>query len=285
MRMNSSACDGFTLIELIVSIAISSIIVGMIALVMGAPADQYLQQSMHNELVEASERTTQTLTTDLNAALPNSVRIGNYANTEVLQMLAVTDVVYYQDETVAPTANAGLRIGAADNRFDAYGRFSQRPVWLVVNHELQPGRNAYAGTDVITPASINVPLNAWGTTNVLLAPAVQFNSPSPTNRMFAVSGPITYVCNRTTGILRRFSSHAIAPAMPVDETAPQLNTPGTVTETVATGISACSLRCTTVVGSSACARTVSFTMTVTRGAVADPQFIQIMQQFAVENLP
>lgn len=277
---------GFTMVELIVAMTICTILMGMIAMIMGSPVERYLEQSKRNDLVNASERITRMVGGDLNAALPNSVRADNFANTSVLQMLAVSDVVFYQNEGIPAVPAVQLSFTTPGDTFVANGTpFSSQALWLVVNNEGTPGRDAYELANVITRHT-NLPTGVGSTASVTVEDGtfVFANNTSPHNRMFGVSGPITYVCNRTTGIVRRFSGHTIVPNLPVDESAAQLNSAGTVSTVIATGVFACNLTCSFVpTSSNTCRSTVTFNATLTRGVAPDDENLRLLQQFAVEN--
>jgi MSHA biogenesis protein MshO len=280
---------GFTMVELIVGMVISTILAGMIAMLIGAPVDSYMQQARDGELVEASDRITRTLTADLGRALPNSVRIRNVGTRSILQMLDVTDVVYFVPEPVGATPaqqEQGLRFGATDTQFTAYGSFlhSSATPFLVVNNEGQGGFDAYSMDGVIVQNA--VPGGTNTNVNVIdISPAFEFTHGAPTtNRMFVVDAPITYVCNRATGVLQRFAKHVIGANLPANESAPQLNSVGTEVTVVATGVTACSFAC--AAGSTApCLSTLTLTMNLSRGVAPDVSTTRVLHQVAVENTP
>lgn len=280
---------GFTLVELVVGMVISTILAGMIAMLIGAPVDSYMQQARDSELVEASDRITRTLTADLSRALPNSVRISNVGNRSILQMLEVTDVVYFVPEPVGATpaqAAQGLNFSAADTQFTAYGSFvhsSANPL-LVVNNTGQGLFDAYSMNGVIVRNA--APGGSAATTNdISVNPAFRFTNGAPiTNRMFVVNAPITYICNRTTGFLQRFANHSVAANMPANESAAQLNSFGTQVTVVAMGVTACSLAC--AAGStSPCQNTLTLAMNMSRGVAPDVSTTRVLHQVAVENTP
>lgn len=265
---------GFTLVELVVSIVISGILMGMIAMIMGAPVETYLGQSRRNDLVDVSSRISRTLPADLQKALPRSVRIADNGNTKVLQMIEVSDVLYYKDVSPTPIPNQELSFGMFGDTFSVYGRVSANPSTLVLGSN---GNEAY-GAAVVT----SVPTPGAGTSQQVTLPAgFSFTVPSPTNRVFAIAAPITYICNLNTGRITRFAKHARNMAMPVDETASQLN--GAESSIVATGVTACSLQCFT--GLDPCLTTLALTVTVARGIAPDIDSTQVIQQYALENTP
>lgn len=280
-----SRSRGFTLIELVVAITIGSILLGIIAMTTTAPVDRYLEQSRRGDAMSTVDRVVARMTDDLQHALPNSVRRGRFANTDVFQMLDVDDIVYYQPAPVTGDTNVTLRFdGGTADRFDAYGLFTRTPTWLVVNNLGVPGSDAYA------PA-----YRAWTTVNAAgnynakattLPAGFAFAVPSPTNRMFAVRQPITYVCDRTAGTLTRYAAHSIAANIPVDAFDAQLNSAGTTTTLMATGIAACRFDCPTVAGSGqTCARTLIVDVVVRRGAAPDDENVRMFHEFLVDNAP
>lgn len=277
---------GFTLVELVVGMVITTILAGMIAVLIGAPVDSYLLQTRNNELSEASGRITRTLTRDLNRALPNSVRIRNVGNRAIMQMLEVTDVVYFVPQGPNPLlAPQQLDFSTADADFVVYGDFSHTPdnnTFLVVNHSGTGTTNAYLNSNVIVSAT--VPAGTATTTNPIhLNPAFQFNGPSGTNRMFAVRSPITYICNRTSGLLQRFERHAIGANTPVNESAAQLA--GAVVTVVATGVTGCNFACVPGTPNTPCRDALTLSMSLERGVAPNTSTVQVLHQVAVENTP
>lgn len=272
---------GFTLLEMVVAITISGILMASVALIISRPVEAYNEQSRRNELIDASNRVGRMLGSDLAKALPNSVRIRNFANTSVVQMLEVTDVLYYQVEPPIPTA-AQAAVGlnfTGDTRFQAYGSYTQDSL-LVVNDTTG---GAYANTGVISPPPTPNVTRVFGTYTLDFSPAFTFTSgSSPTNRMFAVRGPITYVCNRTTGQVTRFAGHARDPAVPADESAAQLNSAGTQSSVIATGITACAVQCAATSGNR-CLQTLTFSATVSRGVAPDADQVRVNRNYRVEN--
>jgi MSHA biogenesis protein MshO len=258
---------------------------------MGAPVEQYLEQARRSELVDASDRVSRTMNGDVKNALPNSVRISNSVDSDVLQLLYVTDVIHYVPGTLtdSPTqATLRLQFGANDNRFQAYGSFAetrQTPSFLVVNNLGTPNADAYENANVITLNA--VPVSAgFGSRAIALNPNFGFATSSFKNRMHVVRGPVTYVCNRLAGTLMRFAQHAINANMPVNESDPQLSSAGTLPSVVATGVTACSFACPKIVGSAVtCLSTASVSMTIHRGVAPEDDSINLLHELSVTNDP
>lgn len=284
---------GFTMVEMVVSLVVSSILMGMIAMIIGAPVDRYMEQRRRNELVDASDSITRMLTADLAHALPFSVRISNSANISVLQMLEVTDVAYYVPEPPLPNAAQaleGLNFLNNGDQFTAYGRFDGprsvipplRP-WLVVGHTGTGTFDAYSpANNIRIMNAVPTPTPGMNGYPITLGAGFRFGNPSSaTNRLFAVRAPITYVCNSATGRLQRFTDHGFAAVPPANEAAPELNTPGTVVSTLATGVTSCNVACP--LANTVCNRTVTLSVTLSRGVVPNISTLRVFQQAAVEN--
>lgn len=283
---------GFTMVEMVVSLVVSSILMGMIAMIIGAPVDRYMEQRRRGELVDASDSITRMLTSDLARALPFSVRIRNSANISVLQMLEVIDVAYYVPEPPLPNAAQvleGLSFTNNGDQFTAYGRFDGlRRVnppslpWLIVGHTGAGTFNAYSPANNIRISNaVPPPAPVMNGYPITLGAGFRFRNASVTNRLFVVRAPITYVCNRATGRLQRFTDHDFGAAPPANEAAPQLNSPGTVVSTLATGVTSCNVSCPPT--NTLCERTVTLSVTLSRGVAPNISALRVFQQAAVEN--
>jgi MSHA biogenesis protein MshO len=271
---------GFTLVEMVVAITISAILMGTIAMLIGRPVEAYAEQSRRNELIDASDRIHRMLGNDLSKALPNSVRIQNFGNTQVLQMLEVTDVLYYQEELTPAQADVGLDV-AGDTRFQAYGSYTLNPTTLLVVNDTAGA--AYGNAGVIASVATPAAPQPLGAHTINFFPAFTFtNGPSPTNRIFAIRAPITYVCNLTSGRLTRFANHARDTQIPVDESAAQLNSADAQSSVVATGLTACALQCAALNGNR-CQQTLTFSATIERGAAPDIDRVLVNRNYRVEN--
>lgn len=71
----SSAIAGFTLIEVIVSIIVTAILAGMIALFVRWPVQAYVDATSRGKLADAADTALRRIGRDIRQALPNSVRI------------------------------------------------------------------------------------------------------------------------------------------------------------------------------------------------------------------
>ena len=143
---------GFTLIELVVAIAISSIVVVFAAMFISAPLAAYDTHSRRAVLVADTSGAWPRMQGDLRSALPNSLRTGRNGNFVVIEMLPVLDMARYMTVTTAmPITVAGLYRGAG------------APAYLSVNNLGTPGRDAYTLGPTMVAASNWPPAAAWRT--------------------------------------------------------------------------------------------------------------------------
>ncbi|HME40753.1 MAG TPA: prepilin-type N-terminal cleavage/methylation domain-containing protein [Steroidobacteraceae bacterium] len=216
---------GFTLIELVITIAVGSVVVAFMALFIVMPMNAYTAQTRRASLVDASDSALRFMARDLRSALPNSVRIASGGTITALELLATTDGARYQDS--GPLANPALALDftAPDGAFATTVPFTQLTLpwtssayYLVIYNVGVPGANAYQMSNVITPAGTTITISAGASPNqnlVTLSPAFQFAFGSPGKRIYLVSGPVSYLCDTAAGTLTRYSGYAIASAQPV----------------------------------------------------------------------
>lgn len=194
---------GFTLVELIVVIAITAIIAAVVAVFIRAPVEGYFDSARRAELTDTADTALRRIGRDLRLALPNSVRVSGTA----VEFLETRTGGRYRAESDGGTTPADeLDFTAADASFDFLGSLSSTPVAgdLVVVYNLGiSGADAYADDNTAQVTGV-----AGSTLSIA---AKQFPFESPANRFQVVSGPVSYVCagvgianGSGTGTLRRY---------------------------------------------------------------------------------
>jgi MSHA biogenesis protein MshO len=244
MRTAYHAARGFTLVELVITIAVGSVVVAFMAMFIVTPMSTYTAQTRRAALVDAADSSLRFIGRDLRAALPNSVRINASGN--ALELLATADGARYQDS--GPPALA-LDLTAPDGAFATTVPFTQVPLPLpwTTNYRLSiynlgvPGADAYeTASKVITPAGTTITISAGATANqnlVTLSSLFQFAFGSPGQRVFLVSGPVSYLCDTTAATLTRYSGYTIASGQPTS--AAVLNAAGASSALVASNVTGC----------------------------------------------
>jgi MSHA biogenesis protein MshO len=238
---------GFTLIELVITIAVGSVVVAFMALFIVMPMDAYTAQTRRAALVDASDSALRFMARDLRSSLPNSVRITTSGTVTALELLATADGARYQDG--GPLSNPALVLDftAADGAFATTVPFTQLTLpWTSNAYSLSiynvgvPGANAYQMANVITPAGTTITISAGATANqnlVTLSPAFQFAFGSPEKRVYLVSGPVSYLCDTAAGTLTRYSGYAIESSQPTS--AATLSAAGAAAALVAANVGGC----------------------------------------------
>lgn len=209
--------DGFSLVELVVVIAITGVIASVIGVFISGPVQGFFDQARRAELVDAGQLALVRMGRDLRAALPNSVRYSGGA----LELLLTLDGDRYRSEAPGD-ADDQLEFNVADASFNTFrplgaGQALPAGVRLAV-YPLGPGTTADPYQDaVLTPAGVTVDVAA-GTSScctateyrVTMTPGHRFPYESPTRRVFLVDGPVTYAC--AGGDLLRYEGYAVTAA-------------------------------------------------------------------------
>jgi MSHA biogenesis protein MshO len=244
MRHGSNASPetgarGFTLVEMMVVMAVTGIVAATTAVFLKLPLQAYQDTERRAALTDMLDTTFTYLRRDLQTALPNSVRVTSVGAVYYLEFLKTRTAGRYRADNPNPvgawTANAcpdgdgdarenenALAFGVADTCFVTSGDLPNRTSIaagsdFVVVYNLGPGygsADAYSSGAATGGNKSLVTSVAAGTggRNVLQFQSNTFNLESPARRFYVVSGPVTYVCDPAAGTLRRVSGYAIAAA-------------------------------------------------------------------------
>jgi MSHA biogenesis protein MshO len=292
MRTATRFTRGFTLIELVITIAVGSVVVAFMALFIVTPMTIYTSQTRRAMLVDAADSALRFIGRDLRAALPNSVRVNTSGN--ALELLATVDGARYQDS--GPLSNPALALDftAPDGAFATTVPFTQEqvtPPWTSNTYRLSiynlgvPGADAYQTPpptpNVITPATgTTITISAGATANqnlVTISPAFQFAFGSPGQRVFLVSGPVSYLCDTAAATLTRYSGYTIASAQPTSAAA--LNAAGANAALVASNVMGCQF----VLSAGTVGRNGLATLTLQ--IAQSGESVQLLHQVEVVNAP
>lgn len=230
--------SGFTLVELVVVIAIAGIIAAMVAVFIKAPVDGYFNSVRRAVLTEEADTALRVIARDLQSALPNSITCGGA--TYPLEFLSVRSGGRFREAQTGTATGTPLVFGSAATGFDTIGgsaavtqndakgsAVSGSSSRLVVGN-LSSGVStcnntvATAGTPVFVANGPLLSSLASGSATVasatyppecnLASPAVQDDSSTSgvnesNNREFGRfyvvnSTPVTYGCSATAGVTR-----------------------------------------------------------------------------------
>lgn len=204
---------GFTLVEMIVVIALTGIVAAMVAVFIRAPVLGYVDSARRAELTDEASTAFRRISRDLRLAVPNSVRVtgGNLAVEFLLVRAggryragcsdtATGDPLAFGDPAAYPCETA-----LSANTFDVLGPGVQVAATdaIVVYNLGIAGADAYAG-DTLRPVN-----GTTGTVTNIAFTGAQFPLPSPSHRFQVVEGPVSYVCDLGARTLTRFWGYAI----------------------------------------------------------------------------
>lgn len=257
---------GFTLIEMIVVIAIAGIVASMLLLFFMKPFQEYVDMGRRAALVDTAESALRRMARDLRIALPNSVRVTNSPNGFTLELLPIIDGGKYTTTGIT-FAKINLH-GNFDMDFNNLGCFQNitpgvySNYHIVVNNLGTPGFDAYGPltynkqgntTGIITPVGLTITITdntgascpTLGDQHIHFGANHAFLDSSPRNRFYVVEKPVSYLCDKANGTLTRYANYPIQASQPT--TAAALNgLPGVTSALVADSIDACSITSTSV---------------------------------------
>ncbi len=274
MTRTRTHARGFTLLELVVSIAIGAVVVAFAGMFISAPLDAYDLQTRRADLLDSVSTAWPLMEPDLRRSLPNSLRTRRNGNVVALEMLAVVDGVRYKSAPGAAFNTGGVFRGIAHP-------FVSNSFYLSVNNLGTPGADAYALANTITPAGATISIVSGGPGEdvVTVAPPAVFTGVSADERIYLVSGPVTFLCDENAGTLRRYSGYSIAANHAARDSAGELNGAGAANTLLAQGIASCAFDV------SAPGAAQPQTVSVRLGAAANGDSIALLQQAHGEFAP
>jgi len=197
---------GVTLVELIVVIAITSIIAAVVAVFIRRPVEGYADAARRASLTDEADTALRRMTRDLRLALPNSVRI--YGGGQFVEFIETSGGGRYRAEPDSGGGGDTLDFSAADSSFDVLGPAPALATGnqIVVYNLYNSGTvsNAYFGDNRAALTSTAAP-------PVAIASKL-FPEPSPAKRFHVVTGPVTYGC--VGGQLLRYWGYAYSQEAP-----------------------------------------------------------------------
>jgi MSHA biogenesis protein MshO len=279
---------GFTLIELVVTLVISTIVVAFVSLFISGPVQGFADQARRVRLVDAADAALERIGRDVRRSLPNSVRVTSAAGVTALEVMSTVDGARYRAQPPGGAAQI-LDFATADGSLNVLGPFTQiaKPFsstshYLAVYNVGVAGADAYELANVITPAGTTITIAADGATGedrVTLAPAFRFAYASPTQRLFLVDGPVTYLCDTIAGTLMRYHGYDVAANQAAVDSHGELVGAGATASLMANQLAACSFAYSP--GTAERAGLVSLQIAVS----AQGESVSLLSQVHVDNVP
>lgn len=290
---------GFTIVELIVVITITGIIAAVVGMFILRPVQGYDSLRRRAELVDTAESALRRMQRDIRSALPNSIRIreattgtANVANCPTTDTVCVIELLYAVDGgryRAEPPGGPATRFqfGINETDFDVIGtlqNFAQinvgaTPDWVVVNNQTTTGNqyNAYFGDNrgQLTVAGTTATHMRLAGHNFAAALA------SPRQRFYVVNGPVTFLCNTTTGTLTRYAGYPITMNHASVDTDGELTGAGATGSRAARQVSACRFAYTP--GTNTRGGLITIDLTVRDADTAEQ--VRLLHQVHVHNVP
>lgn len=192
---------GFTLIEMLVAVAILGIIGAIVAVFIKAPMDAYVDTSRRAGLTESADAAIRRIRRDVRSALPNSVRVTNSGSGSCVELLPVMAGGRYRALQSSTATGDILDFTTTDTSFDVLAQSKLATLsagtYLVAIYNLGiSGADAYAGDNTAT-------ISAASSTSITLSAGKQFPFESPGKHFQVIPNySVVYSC-AGDGYLRR----------------------------------------------------------------------------------
>ncbi len=205
MTTRGTPAPGFTLIEMVISIAALGVLAAAAALFLRGPIASFFDTERRADLAESSLLTAARLADDLAHAVPNSVRVRNAGGRVYIEFLPLR-----RDNVGEPSQGRyrgggpgdALTPGASDTSFDVLGfpLAAQNGDWIVINNHA-PGANVWGGNTRVRYTG------PGGVVNTMSFAAHTFPADSSERRFQVATQPVSYVCDPAAGQLRRIEGY------------------------------------------------------------------------------
>ncbi|HPA88185.1 MAG TPA: type II secretion system protein [Quisquiliibacterium sp.] len=241
--LGRTGAAGFTLIELVVVIALIGAVGTMGAGLIARAVDMYRNTGARSALVDEAEVAVRRLSRELAGALPNSIRIVNADGGVYLEYVPVLASGRYRafaSVSAEPTGNDPLEFNAVppDTSFQVLGPpvdVAAGSALVIYNLGIAPA-DVYAGDNRRAPTVSGTALS----TIAFDAAGASFPLDSPERRFFLVGTPVTYFCG-PDGRLTRHAGYGWSAAQPTTGGGGLI---GATTSRLASSVSACGFELT-----------------------------------------
>lgn len=290
---------GFTLVELVMVIALAGVVAVMISSALSRPLDGFVDQSRRAVLVDQAAGALNRMTRDVRLAIPNSLRVS--ADGQALELLLIHSAARYRPNRVGidglrfssdaagscASTTVGGRCDSVQVLDDGFNPAGAR--WMVLYNvgaesggNPAPGSNVwgFANPGVVTPTGTTfslIPSAPTGESHIglgnLPAGGFRFAFASPQRRLYLAETVVGYRCQG--GQLVRYSYNALLNAIPGSPPA------GSNPQPVATSVACGQTRFLYQAGTTQRAGLLTLSLSITQAG----ENLQLLRQVHVDNAP
>lgn len=227
---------GFSLVEMVISIALIGALAVMATPLLRLPITAWSQAAQRADLMQAADGVNARLALDLARALPGSVRVRQVGARVLLEVLEVRAQGRYRSGNggagrcpsvcgLPPAMADALAFAPAcnDSCFVGLGAIESDPAdaplpndWVVVMGD--PAGDPYAGGSAIVPGGVKTRLVdavAFPEGPRVRHTPYRFGSASPASRYYIVAGSVSWDFDPTAGTVRRHAGYPVAAVQPL----------------------------------------------------------------------
>lgn len=205
---------GFTLIELIIVVAITGVMAVSFVVFVRPMVQSYFAAQQRSQLADIADQGMRTMLADVRRAVPNSIRIVGNQCFELVPSVGGGRYRMGPDVTndtpsgcasgSSSTCSAWIDTTTTTTVFDALSITGTAPAasdWIVVDN--QNGNDVYTGSNRATVSSVSTPTTTQGVLRINI-PSTQFHQGYAEGRFQTVSASepaVSYVCSGADGTL------------------------------------------------------------------------------------
>lgn len=220
-------CAGFTLVEMVVVIAVMGILGGMSTIFIPRVMQGYANSETYFQLVDISDNALRRIKRDIRNAVPNSVRISS--DGRIIEFLPILHGGRYRNGPNALGGGNPLDFGTSNDSFDVLGpavpQVSSGDGLVIYNMGI-PGADVYNGDDYRALSTTGTNLSVLGFTGS------PFPYPSPGRRFYIVNTATLYVCDAATNRLLMYTGYPVVAGLPASVADLAAYTPSIIAEFV-----------------------------------------------------
>lgn len=218
---NLNKINGFTLVEIIIVISITSIIAVVVGAFIRNPVISYEDTAKRAELADQAYLLVKKIKQDVRMSLPSSVRTTTSGNKVYLEMLTLSNGGKYRTQPTITNTGDILDLTTEDNSFDVLSGLMSFTGGekIVVANIGSPGFDAYSldnMTDYV--GDLNTPVG-----NIVINPK-KFPLASPNEGFYVVDKVVSYVCDKDKKTLTKYWGYNLSPTQPNNDLAAPLVT-------------------------------------------------------------